>query len=147
MAGTGRAARALSVAAPPALSGPFTAPAALSRARPVSPAGREARPRGLGECVSPVRTAAVDRHPSRRTDSMSGGLVLVLVAAAISVAPSPEIGFVLQCSGVGALIGSALGLLRQRRDADTNVGRATALGGLLGAVVGLSVTAVAWLLF
>jgi hypothetical protein len=60
-----------------------------------------------------------------------------------AIEPVPELGFILQCSGVGGLIGGAWRLLRPRGDEPGAVGRAMAIGSVLAGGGGLAVVLVA----
>lgn len=64
--------------------------------------------------------------------------VMVLIASTASgVTPVPELGFVLQISGVGALAGGLIAVMMRRADPEADVWWITTRMTLLGALVGL----------
>jgi len=59
-----------------------------------------------------------------------------------TLAPVPEVAFVLQVGAVGAAIGSAVALGARSRDAEVDAWRITTAWATLGLVVGASIAAV-----
>lgn len=55
---------------------------------------------------------------------------------ALSFGPVPELAFVLQASGVGAILATALGLRKRYRGAPEDRTTVVAVGAVLGAAVG-----------
>jgi hypothetical protein len=74
-------------------------------------------------------------------------IILALLAVALGTAlvaavrPIPEVAFVLQCSGVGGLVGAAVGVAR-RSDEAGMIARFTAVGSLTSGTAGLLVVGV-----
>lgn len=58
---------------------------------------------------------------------------------AATVAPIPEVGFVLQCAAVGTAVGSVIALRAKRRRDDADTWSITTAWATLGLVVGLMV--------
>ncbi len=73
-------------------------------------------------------------------------LALALVAM-VALAPVPEVAFVLQAAGLGALTGTGVALVERRRRGDLDIGLRTAAGSVMGAVTGLLVVGLDGLLF
>ncbi len=69
-------------------------------------------------------------------------MVILVASTTGGVAPVPELGFVLQLSGVGALTGGLIASLMRRSDPEADVWwittRMTLLGALVGALIVLA---------
>ncbi len=77
------------------------------------------------------------RH--RLSDLLLGASFAVATIALVilGLGPVPEVGFVLQFAGVSGLVGSLVGLVRQRSDEEIDLGKHTGLGGLGGTAFGV----------
>jgi hypothetical protein len=64
------------------------------------------------------------------------GVAAALTLGVLSVGPVPELGFLLQCSGLGALAGTGMGLRRRYRDEPGRRTTIVAYGALAGAAAG-----------
>lgn len=99
----------------------------------------EPEPERSGPPNGPPQT---EGRPVHHTEYLFLALCTLL---ALSFVPVPELAFVIQCVGVGGLVGTYVGLYRQHRHPATLPGviilRWSALGGVLG-VLGLLVDAV-----
>jgi DNA protecting protein DprA len=99
-------------------------------------ARRAHRHAGRGRVRRPRRARAPRprRQPARRP--LRGGVVSVSTDGrlAAGIAPSDEVGFVLQMAGVGALVGTALAARRRMRDAAADTFFPPAMWALLFAI-------------
>lgn len=70
---------------------------------------------------------------------LGAAAALIAYVILLGLAPSPELGFVLQFLGLGGMVGTLIAYIKERRDSTTNTWRITATGALYGGFLGLAI--------
>jgi hypothetical protein len=82
------------------------------------------------------------RHASELRDLVIGPLLLIWVAALVSVAPIPELAFILEVVGLGGVLGLIVAYLRVRNGSDEERWRPVAQFSIAGFLIGVATVAI-----